>query len=120
MSNLLAQKKEIKRLEKEAARRRKEEREEEVEKGEEEKGRAIVEFERVMMGLEGRDKKRAIDPVGTEGGHLEPKDKGVKRKFALDEDEMLNIARTERAKVRKLLDEEKVNEQEFFGESVID
>lgn len=111
MSNLLAQRKEIKRLEKEDARRRKEDVEEEMERGEEEKGRAIVEFERVMMGLEGGGKKNAIDPVGSEQGELERKDRGVKRKFVLDEEAMLNIARAERAKARKVLDEEKVRMQ---------
>ena len=107
MSNLLAQRKEIKRIEKDDAKRRKEELEEEMERGEEEKGRAVVEFERVMMGLEGGGKKSA-NTLGGEEGALERKDRGAKRKFALDEDEMLNIARAERAKARKVLDEEKV------------
>lgn len=109
MSNLLAQRKEIKRLEKEGERRRKEELEGEMERGEEEKERAIIEFERVMMGLEGGVKKQVGEAVGDKDGVIERKGgRGSKRKFELDEEEMLKNARAERAKARKVLDEEKV------------
>lgn len=109
MSNLLAQRKEIKRLEKEEERRRKEELEGEMERGEEEKERAIIEFEKVMMGLEGGMKKQGGKAVGDKDGETERKgDRGSKRKFELDEEEMLKNARAERAKARKVLDEEKV------------
>lgn len=109
LSNLLAQRKEIKRLEKEDEKRRIEELEGEMERGEEERERAIVDFERVMMGLEGGTKKRVAATSGGEEAELERKgDRSMKRKFELDEDEMLKNARAERVKARKLLDEEKV------------
>lgn len=110
MSNLLAQRKEIKRLEKDEERRRKEELEGEMERGEEEKERAIIEFERVMMGLEGGVKQQLGEAVGDKDGVIEWKgDRGSKRKFELDEEEILKNARAERAKARKVLDEEKVS-----------
>lgn len=109
MSNLLAQRKEIKRLEKEDEKRRMEELEGEIERGEEERERAIVDFERVMMGLEGGIKKSVAATGGGETPELQRKgDRSLKRKFELDEDEMLKNAREERVKARKLLDEEKV------------
>lgn len=111
VSNLLAQGKEIKRLKKDDERRQKESQEEELERGEEEKGRAVEEFERTMMGLEGGAKKvvksygPAVDEIARSEG------RGVKRKFKLDEDEMLKNAKEERAKARKSLDDEKVTLQ---------
>ena len=113
MSNLLAQRKEIKRLEKEEERRRREEDENQRERGEEEKGRAVVEFEKVMMGLEGGEKreKKGDGSVVTKEKEVEEEKeeaRGVKRKFELDEEEILKNARAERAKARKALDEEKV------------
>lgn len=109
MSNLLAQRKEIKRLEKEDARRRKEEEEEKRARGEEEKGRAVDEFERVMMGMEGAVKKgRNENQAGREVEAEKTDGRSVKRKFELDEGEMLKNAMEERAKARKILDEEKV------------
>lgn len=114
MSNLLAQRKEIKRLEKEDEKRRMEVIEGEMERGEEEREKTIVEFERVMMGLEGGRKKSVAATAVGEEAELERKgDKSLKRKFELDEDEMLNNARVERAKARKLLDEEKVRRSDM-------
>ncbi len=109
VSNLLAQRKEIKRLEKEDARRRKEEEEAKRARGEEEKGRAVEEFERVIMGMEGAVKKGPnTNQAGIEVGAEKAGGRGVKRKFELDEDEMLKNAMEERVKARKALDEEKV------------
>lgn len=114
MSNLLAQRKEIKRLEKEDEKRRMEVIEGEMERGEEEREKTIVEFERVMMGLEGGRKKSVAATAVGEEAELERKgDKSLKRKFELDEDEMLKNARVERAKARKLLDEEKVRKSDM-------
>ena len=114
MSNLLAQGKEIKRLKKEDERRQKESEEADLERGVEERERAVEQFENTMMGLEGGEKKMGKanglgrsndeDPGRTEG-------RGVKRKFELDEEEMLRNAKEERAKARKALDEEKVDNQ---------
>lgn len=109
MSNLLAQRKEIKRLEKEDEKRRKEEVAGERERGEEEKGRAVVEFERVMMGMEGGVKKSGNGVQAAKEDESRSKEgRGIKRKFELDEDEMLKNAKAERAKAREALDEEKV------------
>ena len=116
MSNLLAQRKEIKRLEKEDGRRRKEDEEGEMERGEEEKTRAIEEFERVMMGLEGGAKKQKINANGSaRDENAATEGRGVKRKFELDEDEMLKNAKEERAKARKALDEEKVCRSSLYA-----
>lgn len=114
MSNLLAQRNEIKRLEKDDLRRRKEEEEEERVKGEEEKEKSIEEFERVMMGMEGAGKKVTKSQTNPENGETEDKiQRGLKRKFELDEDEMLKNARAERLKARVAIDEEKVNSFQF-------
>ena len=111
MSNLLAQGKEIKRLKKEDERRQKELEELEQEKRTEEKERAIKQFEKSMVGLEGDSRKSRKDDseeVDRIGG------RGVKRKFELDEDEMLKIAKEERTKARKDIEDEKVCHLELF------
>ena len=111
VSNLLAQGKEIKRLKKEDERRQKEAQEDEIDKVAEEKQRAILEFEKTMMGLEGGAKKKDGESGTAVGGgkELERTElRGVKRKFELDEDEMLKNVKEERAKARKALDDEKV------------
>ncbi|MCJ1243543.1 hypothetical protein MMC30_000740 [Trapelia coarctata] len=107
VSNLLAQRKEIKRLEKEQERQRLEEEEEATERAEEEKERAVNEFEKVMMGLEGGSEKKST--VNLEKYREEPttETRGVKRKFELNEEEMLKNAKEERVKARKALDDEK-------------
>jgi len=108
VSNLLAQRKEIKRLGIEQERQKREEEEEATERAEEEKERAVNEFEKVMMGLEGGPQKKST--VHLEKDRDEPimESKGVKRKFELNEEEMLKNAREDRAKARKALDDEKV------------
>ena len=105
---MLAQRKEIKRLEKEADRRLREAEEEVTEKGVEEKERALVDFERVMMGLEGAQQKKTNGRRVEPNGELVPALRGTKRKFELDEEEMLNNAKAERVKARQALDDEKV------------
>ena len=85
-------------------------------RGEEAKGRAAEDFERVMMGMEGGDKKSSKENQrGTEEGAGKKDGRGVKRKFELDEDEMLKNAMEERAKARRALDEEKVR---LFGSTI--
>ena len=111
MNNLLAQGKEIKRIKKEDEHRQKVAQEEELERATEEKQRAVEDFEKTMMGLEGGEKKKS-GAIGTrlrKDEELERSEgRGVKRKFELDEDEMLENAKEERAKARKALDDEKV------------
>ena len=108
VSNLLAQRKEIKRLEKEDDRRRREEEEEARERGEEERDKAVDDFEKVMMGLEGGPNKRTSGQVPVIEEEPVKEGRGVKRKFELDEEEMLKNAKEERLKARKALDDEKV------------
>lgn len=115
VSNLLAQRKEIKRLDKDSERKELEEKEEEGRGEAEARRRAVEEFERVQMGLEVKmGKGRKV--VGRENGKVLVEEeeggggeaRGKKRKFELDEDELLRIAREERGKARKALDDEKV------------
>ncbi|MCJ1384729.1 hypothetical protein MMC17_007847 [Xylographa soralifera] len=107
VSNLLAQRKEIKRLDKEYERRRREEEEEAQERGEEEREKAVDDFEKVMMGLEGAPRKRIAGQVSVIEEEPVKEGRGVKRKFELDEEEMLKNAKEERLKARKALDDEK-------------
>lgn len=133
MNNLLAQRKEIKRLEKEEGRRRAEEVEMQEREDERAKTKAVEEFERVQMGLEGSGGKEAggkkrgglvvsrADGEG-DGGKGEEKwpseeqeqeqeKKGKKRKlFELDEKELIRLAKEERSRAKKALDEEKHTE----------
>lgn len=85
--------------------------EEELERAAEEKQRTVEDFENTMMGLEGGDRKKSR-AIGTRLGKDEELERaggrGVKRKFELDEEEMLKNAKEERAKARKALDDEKV------------
>ena len=125
MSNLLAQRKEIKRLEKENERKRADEADEDVREDEEARLKAVEEFEKVQMGLEAKFGDRTIgrNIVGRADGKVvfeeteeipgEPK--GKKRKFELDEQELLRIAKEERSKARKVLEHEKVRHALFVS-----
>ncbi|KAF2086431.1 hypothetical protein K490DRAFT_66626 [Saccharata proteae CBS 121410] len=103
ISNLLAQRKEIKRLEKLRERRGEAEREEEGRRMEEAERRAVEEFERIQTGV--GSGKRGMK--GEEGEEVERR--GAKRKFELDEDEVRRLVEEERRKARKALDEDKVS-----------
>lgn len=116
MNNILAQKKEIKRSEKTREKDAKEAEEDQIREDDEAKERAVKEFEKVQMGLEaktGTGGARRI--IGREGGKVVVEEdvvggnKGEKRKFELDEDELLRIAQDERTKVRKTIDDEKAS-----------
>jgi nitric oxide synthase-interacting protein len=116
LSNILAQKKEIKRLEKTRGKEIKEAEEDRAREDSEAKERAVQEFEKIQMGLEAKlaSSSSAKTIVGREGGKILVEEdvdggkRGEKRKFELDEDELLRIAREERAKARKAIDDEKV------------
>ena len=108
VSNLLAQRKEIKRLEKEDERQRREDEEEARERGEEEREKAVEDFEKVMMGLEGGPRAKITEQTVV-AEELATQGRGVKRKFELDEEEMLKNAKEERLKARRALDDEKVH-----------
>lgn len=115
MTNLLAQRKEIKRLEKAAERRKEDEEESKGREEEDAQRRAVEEFEAVQMGLEHKVGKGSR-VVGRQDGKIviEKEDeakagesKGTKRKFELDEDELKRIATEERGRAKLALDEEK-------------
>lgn len=116
MSNILAQKKEIKRLEKVREREDKDGEEDREREEGEAKQRAVQEFERIQMGLEAKMGSSSTGQkiIGREDGKIVVEEevvggkRGEKRKFELDEDELLRIARDERTKARKAIDDEKV------------
>ncbi|KAL8774310.1 MAG: hypothetical protein Q9209_001061 [Squamulea sp. 1 TL-2023] len=109
VSNLLAQRKEIKRLEQEDERRRLQIEENERGRAEEEKERSVREFEATMMGLDGsaQTKRNHNTNATKENDGTNTGDRGVKRKFELDEEQILQNAQDERAKARKAIDDEK-------------
>lgn len=112
LNSILTQRKEIKRLEKVAAQESVEKDEEAMRDEEEARQRAVEEFEKVQMGLEAKVGKGA-KVVGRVDGRVEVVEeqdggkRGEKRKFELDEEELLRIAQTERARARKSIDDEK-------------
>lgn len=116
LNNILSQKKEIKRLEKEREKEEKEADGDREREDSEAKQRAVQDFERIQMGLEAKLKGTSTDQkiVGREAGKIIVEEdvvggkRGEKRKFELDEDELLRIARDERTKARKAIDDEKV------------
>ena len=111
MENLLVQRQEIKRFEKEQETKRKEDEESEVLADEEVKERAVRDFELVQMGLSLSKPGLVENVVGRRDGKViverEESGKG-KRKFELDEEELIRIAREDREKAKKALTEEKV------------
>jgi nitric oxide synthase-interacting protein len=116
LSNILAQKKEIKRLEKTHEKEEKEAEEDRAREDAEAKERAVQEFEKIQMGLEAKMSSSSSTKtiVGREGGKILVEEdvvggkRGEKRKFELDEDELLRIAQEERTKARKAIDDERV------------
>ncbi|TVY25949.1 E3 ubiquitin-protein ligase [Lachnellula hyalina] len=116
LSNILAQKKEIKRVEKTKENEDREADEERNREEEEAKQRSVQEFEKIQMGLEAKLGGTSSGKiVGREAGKIVVEDdvvdgkRGEKRKFVLDEDELLRIAREERTKARKAIDHEKAS-----------
>ena len=115
LNNILSQKKDIKRVEKIRDREEREAEEDRSRNEDEARDRAVQEFEKVQMGLEanvgGPASGRKI--VGREDGKISVEEdvidgkRGEKRKFELDEEELLRIAREERSRARKAIDDEK-------------
>jgi nitric oxide synthase-interacting protein len=123
LSNILAQKKEIKRADKAREQEEREAREDQARRDAEAQERAIREFELTQAGLSikrggasggGREKTR---PPGEEtppgenaqNGQEHGPRAGEKRKFSLDPDEVARIADEERAKARRAIDDEKAS-----------
>ena len=110
MENLLSQRQEIKRFEKEVERKKREEEEIEVLEDEQAKQRAVRDFEEVQMGLSLSKPGSVENVVGRRDGKvvIEEVTRGEKRKFELDEEELMRIAREDREKAKRALPEEKV------------
>ncbi|KAI0123848.1 hypothetical protein BJ170DRAFT_98585 [Xylariales sp. AK1849] len=118
LSNILAQKKEIKRVERVRELEAKEREAAEERKDDEAREREIREFERLQTGLGGR----VSAPDGRAGGNDDEESRRrmsaaavvasnggqrpAKRKFEMDEEEVLRIAAQDRATARKALDDE--------------
>jgi len=127
MENLLTQRKEIKRMQAELDRRMKEDEEERAREDEEAKQRAIRDFDLLQMGLELRNSRKGSGSlveqskvIGRENGKLILEEvvkedetggdgaKTKKRKFEVDEAELMRIAKEERQKKKTEITEEKV------------
>ncbi|CAD0086423.1 unnamed protein product [Aureobasidium vineae] len=99
LSNLLAQKKEIKRLDKEYIQKKQEEVEAEDIKREQEQERAVQDFELVQQGLNsklGPGNAAARHIIGREAGKViveeqNPDKQGTKRKLEIDEEELKRL-----------------------------
>ncbi|KXX73910.1 Nitric oxide synthase-interacting protein [Madurella mycetomatis] len=119
LSNILAQKKEIKRAEKAREQEEREAQEDKARRDAEAHERAIREFELTQAGLSIKRSESAnsaggvrTEPPGRDLGAVQNElengtKRGEKRKFSLDSDEVARIAAEERAKARKAIDDEK-------------
>ncbi|KNG46410.1 zinc finger containing protein [Stemphylium lycopersici] len=115
MTNLLAQRKEMKRLEKVNERQKLEDEDQKLREEEEARLRAVEEFEAVQQGLSVKAGASAR-MIGREGGKIMVEEeqyvkagesKGTKRKFEIDEEELKRIASEEQRKAKRSLDEER-------------
>jgi nitric oxide synthase-interacting protein len=107
MENLLSQRQQIKQFEREMEKSKREEEGAEVAEEEQVRQRAIADFEAVQSGARSEGGGRVVDRVdGKVGGEEERR--GEKRKFELDEDELMRIARQDRETAKKAMTEEKV------------
>ncbi|OTB04926.1 hypothetical protein M426DRAFT_320230 [Hypoxylon sp. CI-4A] len=119
LSNILAQKKEIKRLEKVREQEEREAEEERSRQEEEARERAVREFEMTQIGLDAKARSNtqsksyaasrgAGDSRMESGTPVEEEPNGSKkRKFEVTEEELARIAKEDRVKARKAIDEEK-------------
>ncbi|CAE7187591.1 hypothetical protein CFE70_006649 [Pyrenophora teres f. teres 0-1] len=115
MTNLLAQRKEMKRLEKVNERQKLDDEDQKSREEDEARLRAVEEFEAVQMGLSVKAGASAR-VVGRQGDKIMVEEKqdakagegrGTKRKFEIDEEELKRIATEERTKAKRTLDEER-------------
>lgn len=115
LSNIISQKKEIKRLEKAKEKEAIEAEEDRLREDNEAEERAVYEFEKIQMGLEAKVGSQGQKIIGRGDGKIVVEEdvvggkRGEKRKFELDEDELFRIAQDEKTKARKAIDNEKVN-----------
>lgn len=107
LNNILAQKKEIKRLDKAREHEAREAAESRDRQQEEEQARAVKEFELTQAGFDvarGRVEPGAEGKGAAAAGEARS---GEKRKFALDGDEVTRNAEDDRAKARRAIDDER-------------
>lgn len=115
ITNLLAQRKEIKRLGREYERLKDEEEERKAREEEEAQERAVREFEEGVMGVGGSASSRAVQRGrGEDNPRIEKPEeeatsesKGTKRKFQLDASELHRIAQYDTERAKRLLSSEK-------------
>lgn len=115
MSNLLAQNKELKRAKKEAERRKFEDQEDKNLEDAEADARAVEEFEKLQAGLSVRSGSARAEQkiVGRQNGkvtveqEVEGAPKGTKRKFEVDEEELVRLANEDRDRAKRLMSDEK-------------
>jgi nitric oxide synthase-interacting protein len=116
LNNILAQKKEIKRLEKVAEQESRDKDEVQEQQDAEARERAIREFEMTQSGLSlkpsapvnGRKGAQVSRNTAEPGSNGQPP-RPAKRKFEMDEEELLRIATEDRMKARIALDDEKAS-----------
>jgi nitric oxide synthase-interacting protein len=106
VNDLLAQRKEIKRLERERESAERDKEEVEGRLAEQSRERELREFEMVSVGLE--ERKRKLGTEKEEEGLNGDLGRKRKRRFELDEEEMARIARDAREKVQKEIEQERV------------
>lgn len=115
MTNLLAQRKEMKRLEKVNERLKLDDEDQKVREDEAARLRAVEDFEAVQMGLLVKAGASAR-VIGRQGGKIvveqekdatEDENRGTKRKFEIDEEELKRIATEERSKAKRNLADER-------------
>ncbi|KAF1917490.1 zinc finger-containing protein [Ampelomyces quisqualis] len=114
MTNLLAQRKEMKRLEKAHERQVIEDDDQRLRDDEQARLKAIEEFEAVQAGLESkvgagsRVVGRQNGKIVVEQEHAQAGEtKGTKRKFEIDEEELKRIASEDRTKAKRTLEDER-------------
>ncbi|GKT43750.1 E3 ubiquitin-protein ligase CSU1 [Colletotrichum spaethianum] len=119
VANLLAQKKEIKRLERAREKAEQEILEAQARQDAEAQERAIKEFEKIQAGLNPSSSAAVSSLSGlasedvTKGPEADSARQGTKRKFVLDQDELDRIAMEDRTKAQKSIDEEKASKEKL-------
>lgn len=113
LSNILAQKKDIKRADRARAAAEEEAAKLRALEDEQDRERAVADFELTQVGLERKTQERPLaktdDATADATSHKNALALvGTKRKFELDQDELDRIAREDKVKARKALDDEKV------------
>lgn len=114
LSNILAQKKEIRRADRAREHEAREAEDLKARQDDEAQARAVREFELLQAGFDVPGGGGGSSSISGARKSLEPAraagevKKGEKRKFSLDEDEVVRHAENDRAKARRAIDDEKV------------